>query len=77
MNSHSQSNDKIGDYCDATQYKTSSLFKEDPCALQIQLFFDELEICNPLGSNINWVKHVHVSGSSTNRILDFINNNSR
>ena len=50
MNSHSQSNNTIGHYCDASQYKTSALFKEDPCALQIQLFFDELEICNPLGS---------------------------
>ena len=47
MNSHSQSDDKLGDYCDGEQYKTSALFIEDPCALQIQLFYDEVEVCNP------------------------------
>jgi len=50
MNSHSQLNDKLGDYCDGEQYKTSKLFEEHPCALQLQLFYDELEVCNPLGS---------------------------
>ena len=50
MNSHSQSDDKLGDYCDGEQYKTSALFIEDPCALQIQLFYDEVEVCNPIGS---------------------------
>jgi len=50
MNSHCQANDVIGDYCDGENYKTMRLFNDDPCALQIQLFYDELEICNPLGS---------------------------
>ena len=40
----------MGDYCDAMKYKESILFQEHPCALQIQLFYDELEVCNPLGS---------------------------
>ena len=50
MNSHSQPNNILGDYCDATQFKDSKLFQDHPCALQIQLFYDELEVCNPLGS---------------------------
>ena len=29
---------------------TSYLIKDDPTALQIQLYYDELEVCNPLGS---------------------------
>lgn len=40
----------MGDYCDGELYKSSSLFQEDPCALQVQLYYDEAEICNPLGS---------------------------
>lgn len=50
MNSHSQSCNKLGDYCDGNNYKFSKLFEEHFCALQIQLFYDELEVCNPLGS---------------------------
>ena len=50
MNSHSLSDGLLGDYCDGELYATSALFQEDPCALQIQLYYDELELCNPLGS---------------------------
>ena len=50
MNSHSQADGILGDYCDAKQFKESKLFQKHPCALQIQLFYDELEVCNPLGS---------------------------
>ena len=50
MNSHSLCNGLLGDYCDGELYSQHPLFREDPCALQIQLYFDELELCNPLGS---------------------------
>ena len=50
MNSHSLPGNLLGDYCDGELYQTSELFKEDPCALQIQLYFDEVEVCNPIGS---------------------------
>lgn len=40
----------LGDYCDGLQFRQSQLFNEDPTALQIQLYYDELEVCNPLGS---------------------------
>ena len=50
MNSHSLPGNLLGDYCDGELYLNSELFKEDPCALQIQLYFDEVEICNPIGS---------------------------
>lgn len=51
-----KSNDSVGkkgclmDYCDGQSYKENPLFQEDPTALQIQLYYDELEVCNPLGS---------------------------
>lgn len=38
------------DYIDAEQYKCHPLFKEDPCALQIRLYYDDIEVCNALGS---------------------------
>ena len=50
MNLHSQPGNRLGDYCDGELYLNSELFKEDPCALQIQLYYDEVEVCNPIGS---------------------------
>ena len=50
MNSHGLPGDKLGDYCDGEAFLKSTLFQEDPCALQIQLYYDELEVCNPIGS---------------------------
>lgn len=50
MNSHSLSGDKLGDYCDGECYRDCDLFQDDPCALQIQLYYDEVEVCNPIGS---------------------------
>ena len=38
------------DYSDGSQFKEHLLYKDHPEALQIHLYFDELEVCNPLGS---------------------------
>ena len=40
----------MGDFCDGEQFKEHALFKDDPTALQICLYYDDLEICNALGS---------------------------
>ena len=40
----------LGDYCDGEVFMKSELFQQDPCALQVQLYYDEVEVCNPLGS---------------------------
>ena len=50
MNSHGLLNDLLSDYCNGEFFKSNPLFQDDPCALQIQLYYDELELCNPLGS---------------------------
>ena len=39
------------DYCDSPAFRDHPLFKADPAALQIQLFYDDLEAVNPLGAN--------------------------
>ena len=40
------------DFCDGTLFRDHPLFSSDPLALQILAYFDELEVCNPLGSHI-------------------------
>lgn len=40
----------MGDYCDGEQFQEHPLFKEDPCALQIRIYYDDVEVCNALGS---------------------------
>ena len=66
-NPHCLSEGKIGDYCDGSQCKAHPLFSTDPYALQIQLYYDDMEVCNPLGSNVKRHKlgklhylHAHV-----------------
>ena len=51
----------MGDYCDSTLFKSHPLFKQDKLALQITLFYDDLEVCNPLGSRAK----VHKLGKSS------------
>ena len=38
------------DFCDGELFKDHPLFKSDPCGLQIRLYYDDLEVCNALGS---------------------------
>ena len=40
------------DYCDGKYFKAHPLFSVHPNGLQIFLYFDELEICNPIGSKV-------------------------
>ena len=40
----------LSDCCDGSKYKSHPLFYVIPQALQICLYYDELEVCNPLGS---------------------------
>lgn len=40
----------LGDYCDGKKFKEHPLFSIDSSALQLILYYDELELCNVLGS---------------------------
>ena len=42
----------LEDFCDGSLFQVHPLFSCDPCALQIIAYFDELEVCNPLGSHV-------------------------
>ena len=52
MRGHTRSNGLLEDYCDGTQFKQHPLFFNQPKSLQIMLYFDEVEVCNPLGSKV-------------------------
>jgi len=40
----------LTDYSDGEAFKKHPLFMSDPTALRIFLYYDDLEVCNPLGS---------------------------
>ena len=41
----------LRDYCDGYVYKNHPIFKADKKAIQLIAYFDEVELCNPLGSS--------------------------
>ena len=40
------------DVCDGELYQSHPLFSVDPLALHIIMFYDKLELCNPLGTHV-------------------------
>lgn len=47
---HKSKTTYLEDYCDGKAFSAHPLFSFHNDALQIFLYFDELEVCNPLGS---------------------------
>lgn len=50
-NFHGSEYDTLTDICDGSVFKTHPTFKLDKQAIQIIAYYDEVELCNPLGSN--------------------------
>ena len=50
MRGHCRSDNLIEDYCDGSTFKNHPLFPVDLTALQIMFYYDNLEVCNPIGS---------------------------
>ena len=40
----------MNDYCDGEAFKSHPLFSVQTNAIQILFYFDELEVCNPIGT---------------------------
>ena len=55
-NPHQRLDDKLEDFCDGELFINHPIFSVDPCALQIIAYFDELEVCNPLGTHTKLYK---------------------
>ena len=49
-NTHQRVDGIISDFCDGDVYKNHPLFSRDPRAIQILLYYDDVEVVNPLGS---------------------------
>ena len=71
----------LEDFCDAGLFKHHPLFSTDAYALQIIGYFDELEICNPLGTHIKKHKvgivfftlgNIHPKFRSTFRAMNLV-----
>ncbi|KAJ8364594.1 hypothetical protein SKAU_G00134250, partial [Synaphobranchus kaupii] len=50
MQTHSSSRENLNDLCDGDFFKSHALFSKQKHAIQIQLFYDDFETANPLGS---------------------------
>ena len=48
---HQRTDELYGDVCDAQLVREHPLFNEDPNALQLLIYFDEVEVVNPLGAH--------------------------
>ena len=55
-NGHFSQDETLQDYCDGTHFKDNALFSSKNMALQIQFYFDEFCIGNPLGSKVKQMK---------------------
>ena len=60
--------ERLTDFCDGAHYFTQPLFSEHPTALQIFLYYDDVEVCNPLGSS----KGKHKLGNYKIHVLPII-----
>ena len=49
-NGHTNTNGQLEDFCDGSYCKSHALFSSRINALQIIFYYDDVEICNPLGS---------------------------
>ena len=50
LKSHQEGGDIMNNFCDHSLCQEHPLFSTDPNALQIILNYNDVEICNPLGS---------------------------
>ena len=52
INGHQSADGRLRDYCDGQAFKLNPLFSSDDSALQSNMYHDDFQIVNPLGTNI-------------------------
>uniref|UniRef100_A0A1X7T6R8 Uncharacterized protein n=1 Tax=Amphimedon queenslandica TaxID=400682 RepID=A0A1X7T6R8_AMPQE len=50
LRNHQRSDCFLGNYCDSTVYKSHPLFSQYSPVLQLILYYDDVQVGNPLGS---------------------------
>lgn len=61
---HQSESDLLEDYCDGQVFQAHPLFSVHTSALQVLFYYDDLEVCNPLGSKAK----IHKIGKYTNSV---------
>lgn len=51
-----QSVDEVLDFCDGSTFQQNLLFSTEPSSLQVQLYYDEFTVANPLGTHVQMLK---------------------
>ena len=59
-NSHFSKTDTFYDICDGVSFRSSNIFKQNPNALQIILYMDDIEVVNPIGVHTKKAQVMHV-----------------
>jgi len=49
--SHARNDHLIADFCDASLYKNNTLYTNADSSLKLIIYYDEVEVSNPLGSH--------------------------
>jgi hypothetical protein len=52
MRGHASADNLLRDYCDGTDIMQHPLFSVERKALLIMLYYDEVELCSPLGTKV-------------------------
>ena len=47
---HGSSDETMSNFCDAQFIKESEIFKRNPTALQLIMYYDNIKVANPLGA---------------------------
>ena len=50
MRAHQRTDLLLEDYCDGSDFRNHELFSAYHQSLQVNLYYDDAEVCNPLGS---------------------------
>lgn len=84
MRCHQHSDGLLRDYCDGSAYKPHAVFSQNHQGLQMIAYYDDVEVCNPLGSkakkhklgecgyNLSYGLHFS-SATTTNLLFVFLN----
>ena len=67
LRGHKRFDGLMGDLCDGEACKSHPLFSTDSDALQILLYYDDIEVTNPLGSHTK----IHKVGESDSYVCRF------
>ena len=50
LRGHKEQDHLLSDYCDGSACKSHPLYSSGSLSLQIFAYYDDMEVCNPLGS---------------------------